>query len=166
MKNSLTRLSIFPILLLLFLTLGCEQKEKIDVEDDIAALKEVLTQYEVTCNSGDFDHWIALWSEDAKHMPPDAPTRIGKAKIIEAFKPAFDEMTFNLSITSIDDVRVYGDLGITYCNYTFAMTPKVGGETINAMPDGKALTLYKKQSDGTWKIIYDCDNSNVPAKQD
>ena len=75
-------------------------------------------------------------------------------------------MTFNLSITSIDDVRVYGDLGITYCNYTFAMTPKVGGETINAMPDGKALTLYKKQSDGTWKIIYDCDNSNVPAKQD
>jgi steroid delta-isomerase-like uncharacterized protein len=42
------------------------------------------------------------------------------------------------------------------------MTPKAGGETIHAMRDGKALTLYERQSDGSWKIVYDCFNSNVP----
>ena len=42
-----------------------------------------------------------------------------------------------------------------------AVKHKAGGETI-AMPDGKALTLYKKQADGSWKIAYDCFNANVP----
>jgi len=28
---------------------------------------------------------------------------------------------------------------------------------------GKALTLYQRQSDGSWKIIYDCYNSSVPG---
>jgi hypothetical protein len=46
------------------------------------------------------------------------------------------------------------------------MTPKAGGETINAVPDAKDLCLYERQSDGSWKIIYDCNNSNVPPKQE
>jgi ketosteroid isomerase-like protein len=41
------------------------------------------------------------------------------------------------------------------------LTPKEGGDRIEAMPDGKALTLYERQSDGTWKIVCDCFNSNV-----
>ena len=81
-------------------------------------------------------------------------------------KPGFDEMNGNISITSIDHAKVYGDLGITYCNYTLAATPKVGGETIHVMRDGKALTVSERQSDGSWKIVYDCFNSNVPPKQE
>jgi len=44
------------------------------------------------------------------------------------------------------------------------MTPKAGGETIHAMPDAKALTLYERQPDGSWKIVYDCFNSNLPRE--
>ena len=135
------------------------------VEADIAAIKEMLNQYEIACNTGDFDLWISLWADDGIQMPPDAPARIGKAQILEAMKPAFDEMTLDIVIISIDDAKVYGDLGITYCNYTLAVTPKAGGETIIAMADGKALTLYKRQADGSWKIVYDCFNSNVPPGQ-
>jgi len=54
-----------------------------------------------------------------------------------------------------------GDFGLTRCKYTLKMTPKAGGETINAMPEGKALTLYERQSDGSWKIAFDCFNSSV-----
>ena len=165
MKNSLFRFSIFPLILLLCLTLNCEQKgEKVDVEVDIAAIKEILNQYEVTLNAGDLDGWISLWADDGIRMAPDTPARIGKTQIREAVKPGFDEMNFDISITSIDDAKVYGDLGITYCNYTLAVTPKAGGETIHVMPDGKALTVSERQSDGSWKIVYDCFNSNVPPK--
>jgi hypothetical protein len=45
-----------------------------------------------------------------------------------------------------------------------ALTPKDGGETIPAMSDGKALTLYERQSDSTWGIVFDCFNSNVPSE--
>ncbi|MBA7491739.1 hypothetical protein ES702_02287 [subsurface metagenome] len=126
-----------------------------------AAIKEMLNQYAVACNTGDFDLYISLWADDGVQMPPDTPARIGKAQIREAKKPTFDQMTLDVTITDID-VKVYGDLGVSHCNYTLALTPKAGGETINVMPDGKALTLCERQSDGSLKIIYDCFNSNVP----
>ena len=76
-------------------------------------------------------------------------------------QPAFEQMNLVMNISRIGDVKVYGDFGLTRCTYTLKLTPKVGGETIHAEPDGKALTLYEKQPDGSWKIVYDCYNSNV-----
>ena len=131
--------------------------------DDITAINEVLNKYAVGCNTGDFDLWISLWADDGVQLPPDTPVRIGKEQIGEAMKPAFDQMNVDITI-HIEEAKVYGDLGLTRCTYTLKMTPKAGGETINAMPDGKALTLYERQSDGSWKIKYDIFNSNTPPK--
>lgn len=125
-------------------------------------LERSLNQYAVAANTDDFDLWISLWADDGVQMPSDTPTRIGLEQIREAMKPAFDQMTLDVNITSIEDAKVYGDFGLTRCNYTLDMTPKAGGEIIHAVRDGKALTLYERQSDGSWKIVYDCFNSNVP----
>ncbi len=132
-------------------------------EADVTAIKEVLNQYAVAANAGDFDLWISLWADDGVRMAPDAPAIIGKEQIREAMKPAFDQMNLDIAI-SIEDARVHGDLGLTRCKYTFDMTPKTGGETIHSI--GKALTSYERQFDGPWKIVYDCFNSNVPPKQE
>jgi len=132
--------------------------------DDIIAINEVLPQYAIAVNTGDFDLWISLWADDGVQMPPDTPARIGKEQIREAMKPGFDQMNLDITIHSIEETKVYGDLGLTRCTYTLKMTPKAGGETIIAMPDGKALTLYERQSDGSWKIKYDIFNSNTPPK--
>jgi uncharacterized protein (TIGR02246 family) len=129
---------------------------------DITAIKDTLNQYAIGCNTGDFERWISLWAEDGKQMPPDSPARIGIDAIRDGMKPVFDDMSLDIVIKSVDDVEVHGDLGLTRCKYTLKLTPKAGGETLNVMPDGKALTLYRKQSDGSWKIVYDCFNSNVP----
>ena len=134
-------------------------------EAGITAIKEVLNKYAVACNTGDFDLWISLWADDAVRMAPDTPAMIGKEQIREAMKPAFDQMTIDIVI-NIEDTKVSGDLGLTRCKCTLDMTPRAGGETIHAMPDAKALTLYERQSDGSWKIVYDCFNSNVPPKQE
>ena len=161
-------LMILPLVFLLCFTFGCQQAEEaaeepaVNVEADKEAVREVLNQYEVAVNTGDFDLWISLWADDGVQMPFDTPARIGLDQIREAMKPEFDQMTPDINITSIEDTKVYGDLGLTRCNYTLDMTPKAGGETIHAMRDGKALTLYERQSDGSWKIVYDCFNSNVP----
>jgi len=105
---------------------------------------------------------MSLWADDGIQMPPDTPARNGKEQIREGMKPVFDDMKLDIAIKSIEDVEVHGDLGLTRCKYTLKLTPKAGGETINAMPDGKALTLFRKQPDGSWKVAYDCFNSNVP----
>jgi uncharacterized protein (TIGR02246 family) len=133
------------------------------VEADISAIKEVLNQYAIGCCNGDFDLWMSLWADDGTQMPPDAPARIGKEKIREGMKPGFDKMNMELTILSIEDAKIYGDLGLTRCVYTLKITPKSGGETISVMDPGKALTLYERQTEGNWKIAYDCFNSSVPA---
>jgi ketosteroid isomerase-like protein len=98
-------------------------------------------------------------------MPPGAPARVGKEQIREGMGPAFDAMDLDITINSIEEAKVYGDLGLTRCTYTFKMTPKAGGDEIVAEPDGKALTLYGRQADGSWKIVYDCFNSNLAPSQ-
>ena len=130
---------------------------------DIAAIKEVLNQYAMGCTAGDLDLWMSLWANDGVQMPPDAPALVGKEEIRSAAKPEFDDLDMNLTILSIEDAKIFGGLGLTRCVYKLEVRPKAGGETIAAMPEAKALTLYQKQSDGAWKIVYDCFNSSIPV---
>ncbi|MEE9573575.1 MAG: SgcJ/EcaC family oxidoreductase [Candidatus Neomarinimicrobiota bacterium] len=146
-------------LAMLIFAISCQKQ---DTEVDIAAIKETLNKLGVAYNTGDFDSWISLWADDGVQMIQDTPARRGKAQIHEAMKPLFDQLIVDINITSIEDVEVHGDLGLIHCNLTFAVTPKAGGETINVMPDGKALVLFERQTDGSWKIVYDCPNSNTP----
>jgi uncharacterized protein (TIGR02246 family) len=125
----------------------------------------MLNRYALITNAGDWDRWISLWADGGVQMPPDAPARIGKEQIRAGMKPLFDQLDLDIVIHSIEDARVYGDLGFTRCIYTLKATPKAGGETIDAMPDGKALTLYARQPDGSWKIVYDCFNSSAAPNQ-
>lgn len=128
---------------------------------EVTAIKGVLEQYAHTIRAGDFERWLSLWADDGVQMPPEAPTRVGKDAIQAGMKPAFDAMDLSITIHEVEDAQTWGDHGLTRCRYSLALTPKSGGETIHAMPDGKALTLYRRQADGSWKIIYDCFNSSA-----
>ena len=126
---------------------------------DSAAIEEVLHQYAAAINTGDFDLWLSLWTEDGKQMPPDGPSNIGKDQIRESMT-AFFELDATMVLSSIEESRIIGDFGLTRCLYSIRGITK-SGEAVEVMRDGKALTLYEKQPDGIWKIAYDCFNSNV-----
>ena len=76
-------------------------------------------------------------------------------------EPAVTNMKLELDLKSIDEARVFGDMGLTRCTYSLGAIPKQGGDRVEVMPDGEALTLYERQSDGSWRLVYDCFNSNV-----
>ncbi len=50
------------------------------------------------------------------------------------------------------DVAASGDLGYTYGNYTFTATDS-SGQIIKQ--EGVFHTVWKKQSDGTWRYVWD-----------
>ncbi len=135
-------------------------------EIDVKEIKETLNQYGKFANSGDLEGWISLWDEEGVQMPADLPSILGKVKIKERMRPFFEEMTVDIQFLEIEDVRVYGDMGLTRCSYTLAVTPLNTDEKIVVVPNGKALTLYQRQSDNTWKIVYDCVNSNIPISDE
>ena len=166
MKRVYTSFKLFIMFALVCFIFSCgQQNQNEDVEADIAAVKEIIKKYEIAAKAGDFDSWISLWADDGVRMPANAPTRSGVAQITEEMKPAFEHFTIDIKVTSLDECRIFGNIGLTRGSYNLAVTPKAGGDKIILEPDGKALTIYKKQSNGDWKIIYDCMNSNLPLKQ-
>jgi uncharacterized protein (TIGR02246 family) len=141
-----------------------EYLTKPDVEADIAAIEEVLNQYAVAVNTGDFELWLSLHADDVVKMGPGAPAIFGREALRANKEAAWDNFTLEMALYP-EEAQVSGDLGFARGTYTLSITPKAGGETIIAVPDGKYLTLCKRQADGTWQISHDCYNSNVPPAQ-
>lgn len=60
------------------------------------------------------------------------------------------------------DMAASGDLGYTYGTYVFKHKDKTG----NIVTDyGKYTSIWKKQKDGTWKVVVDMGNTSPPPKR-
>lgn len=53
-----------------------------------------------------------------------------------------------------------GDLAYTSGTYQSALK---GGSGKASVDKGKYLTIWKKQADGSWKVLFDTFNSDLPA---
>jgi ketosteroid isomerase-like protein len=105
-------------------------------------------------NAGAFEGWLSLHADDVVKMGPDAPAIFGKEDLRANFAPAFENFDTHCVIYP-EETQVDGDMGLARGTYTLSITPKVGGETIDIMKNGKYLTLCRRQADGTWKISHD-----------
>ncbi len=85
---------------------------------------------------------------------------IGKAAIKRAIDASYKALDWQEFVIHISGTFVDHEIGFAYGNYTLAAQPRSGGPKI--MGDGKYETIFRKQSDGSWKIFRDCFNSNVP----
>ena len=76
-------------------------------------------------------------------------------------QPAWAEGT-SLTWTPVRaDMAASGDLGFTYGNYVFKSKNKEGQIVTNY---GKYVSVWKKQSDGSWKVVVDMGNSSPEPK--
>jgi hypothetical protein len=79
-----------------------------NLTSDEQALKKSLLEYVNHMNTGDFDKWLSIWSENAVQMPPYAPALVGVKKIGKAMKPVFDKNKIELYIKA----RARKNLGV------------------------------------------------------
>jgi ketosteroid isomerase-like protein len=83
------------------------------------------------------------------------PEVVGTDAIRKTFSEMFSAPGFALSWTpSKAEVSASGDIGWTAGTYDMTM----GGVKDN----GKYITLWRKQPEGTWKVAADIFNSNLP----
>jgi ketosteroid isomerase-like protein len=59
------------------------------------------------------------------------------------------------------DMAASGDLGYTYGNYVFKSKNKEGKIVASY---GKYMSVWKKQKDGSWKVVVDMGNSSPEPK--
>lgn len=123
----------------------------------------MLEAYARHFNCGNFEQWLSLWNKNGVQMMPYVPARVGIDEIRAVMKPVFKNYTVELRINEIQDVIAYHDSGLTRCKYSLTLIDRKGNR-ITGDPDGKTLTLYSRQPDGSWEIMYDCSNTNARAR--
>ena len=130
--------------------------------DDEKAIRDRETAAAQAWNTKDVDKVVALYADDATLMLPNAPLMTGKQAIGAAFKEAAADPNFSLSIqnTSVEASKG-GDLGFVRGTY---MVHQSDPKTKKAMMEkGSYVLVYKKQADGTWKIVADTAIPEAPA---
>lgn len=131
---------------------------------DEAAIRQIWLNYAACAESGDGMGWLSQWDAEGIQLRPDAPARTRAeldAQVPAAFKARFDANDTKMAIKPLEIV-VNGTWAYSRGTYTQDFMAKATGKTFHV--DGKFLTIFKKQPDGSWKIFRDCFNSNVPPK--
>jgi ketosteroid isomerase-like protein len=106
------------------------------------------------------DATVSYYAADAAIYPPNAPTASGKDAIRTVWKAYFATPGFVVTCHPVKiEASRSGDIGYTQGPYDLAFADAKG----NAIKDhGKYLAVWKKQSDGAWRVVADIFNSDLP----
>jgi len=167
MKNQLL---LIPLILLLCFIFTCQKQDteattetEPNLEADIAAIKLLLDEWVQLYNAGDFDKLMSIfYDENSVLMSPNVTIRKGKEAILLGYQKASQLDDEHVDSSVVEDVRVSEDLAVARGIDTGTSTPRSGGKPVNF--NLKWLIVFERQSDGTWKCIYEIWNDNpVPG---
>jgi len=104
---------------------------------------------------------VAFYDEHGSMLAPNAPIATGKDALTKAIASAFAIPGYALvwHLRKLGIARS-GELGYTSGSYDFSCQD-ASGKTIS--DKGKYLTVWKKQADGSWKVLFDMFNSDLPV---
>jgi len=139
----------------LVLSVGCQGPAGLS-EADRTAIRQGDENWVRLANAKDFKGVAALYTEDAIVMPPNQAAVQGRAAMqtwLEAFPPFS-----NLQMQTLE-IEGRGDLAYSRGTYSMTVSP-AGAAPIEDR--GKYLEICSKQADGSWKILRDIWNSDLP----
>ena len=99
--------------------------------------------------------FMSFYADDAVELPEGEPAIQGKVNIAKAMR-FLDDKNNRLTWTP-DKVDVSGDLAYSYGAYEFRSTGRDGTQSVTS---GKYTTIWKKQNNGSWKVVLDMGNAN------
>ena len=130
-------------------------------EADVRSIRELERRAREAAEAKDLDRYVSFYADDAVLFWPGAPMVTGRAAIREFMRIFLSMPAFSLSFeTAKVEVSRAGDFAYSYGTNKVTLVDPNG----KRMKDrGKYLTVYRKLSDGTWKVVADVGNSDLPA---
>ena len=122
-----------------------------------AAVGAADAAWEKAYSAKSLDKAVAFFDDKASLLWPNMPVVTGKAAVRDAV--AKDFAAGNLTWHS-NEAGASGDLAYTSGTYRSAFKDALGKASVDK---GKYLTIWKKQADGSWKVLFDTFNSDLPA---
>src|SRR5947209_19690622 len=125
------------------------------------ALRDLDAQWSKDAGAKDVDKTVSYYADNAVVMPPNASAATTKETIRSAWKEMLTTPGAAISWkTTKVEVAKAGDLAYVSGTYEETMTDASGKPVKDR---GKYVEIFKKQADGTWKVVADICNSDLPA---
>jgi len=97
--------------------------------------------------------WLAAFDSTGIQMEPDVPFTPGLAAVRASMAPALNDTAFHLTWKpTMAFAGAAGDLGYTLGTWQASLKGADGIERVNT---GKYVTIWRKQADGVWKVVFD-----------
>jgi len=126
-------------------------------KDAVAKAHDVL---EGSYRNSDCAAMVSTAASNAVFEPPNSASATGPDGIKAWCTPMFAAMkTKSLNISG-KDIEVSGDIGVDRGDYDWTLTPAKGGADVHAK--GRYITIWHRQSDGSWKATRLIWNSSEP----
>lgn len=145
------------ILPVIWVTFGVGQSRS---DKAAQAIRDADQQWAAAASAKDLEKSVAFCAPDGAILVPNAPAASGKDMIRKWFQDAFNTPGFKLMwhATKVGAARS-GDLGYSSGEYELSFTNS--GKQVT--DHGKYVTVWKKQTDGSWKALLDIFNSDLSA---
>jgi uncharacterized protein (TIGR02246 family) len=130
--------------------------------EDEAAIRAVDAAWAKAASAGDAAGIAALYTSDAVLLPPGEPVVHGDVEKYLSGMTSAVSGPFELKTTSVEG---RGDLAYSTGEYQATLTPRKPGAKAMPTETGKYLEILKKQSDGSWKMIYDMWSPNAAPRK-
>ena len=126
-----------------------------------ASIESANARFLAALQKGDTATALLSYTDDAVVMMPNDKAWTGRDAIAKGLAAFASQVTIKDGKATTSDVTLSGDIALETGTYEWNMVPK-GGKPIHDV--GKYLTAWKRQADGSWRIIRDINNSDMPAK--
>ena len=129
---------------------------------DAQAIRDAIAASSTASVGQNVDKFLTFYDPDASVFMPDAPVVTGLPAIKAAMQGAFADPNFAIDIQIAKvEVSKAGDLGYAQGTFTQKATnPKTKKAEAR---EGKWVTVFKKETDGSWKAVSDIFNFSGPA---
>ena len=141
----------------LLLSTGCKAKNTKAEEEQ--AIRDLDAKWSQASVAKDVEATVAVYSNDAEVLPPDAPLITGKAGI-RAMWSDLIRTSDRVSWTAVTvEVASSGDVGYVVGTYELDSKDAQGKPTVEI---GKMVEVFRKQPDGSWKACVDMFSPDAP----
>jgi ketosteroid isomerase-like protein len=126
--------------------------------DSAVALRQLEADFMKAAAERGSAGYMSYYADDAVEVPNGGPIIQGKVNIAKGMG-FLDQKDNHLTWTPIGaDMSASGDLGYTYGTFEFRSKDKDGKPVVDY---GKYTSIWKKQKDGSWKIVLDMGNASA-----
>lgn len=136
---------------------GCQKAGKAaggDADSIKQAIKADEAKWNKDVKAKDTEGLAGHYADDAYFIPPGAAPADGSTDIRKFYANALTDPAIDVQITGDKvDVASSGDMAYSRGHYTEKYTDKTTGKVMSG--SGNYLAVYKKQDDGSWKIVAD-----------